>query len=63
MNQWIDPAERERLKKKEEEERKEKEANKRKKMLTLDFAGRQVVVGDSAAFDFDNLSKEITKVS
>ena len=44
MNQWIDPAEREKLRKKQEESEKLKQEAKKQTKLTFDFAGRKIFV-------------------
>ncbi|KAM9825029.1 activating signal cointegrator 1 isoform X2 [Syngnathus typhle] len=42
-NQWLSPAERDKLKKKEEELRDLRHASRKDRKITLDFAGRQVL--------------------
>lgn len=42
-NQWLSPAEREKVRKKEEELRDLRHASRKDRKITLDFAGRQVI--------------------
>ncbi|XP_042263245.1 activating signal cointegrator 1 [Thunnus maccoyii] len=42
-NQWLSPAERDKLRKKEEELRELRHASRKDRKITLDFAGRQVI--------------------
>jgi hypothetical protein len=46
MNQWMDPEQREKLRKKQEEIEQAKADKKKKTKISFDFAGRKVLVAE-----------------